>query len=364
KIIGDTKPFGYRFDHKSSNYIIIEKEAEIVRHIYSWLVTERIGTPGIAKRLNEKGFVSPRTKKPWTPNTIYYLIKQPRYMGTHIALTTKTVSTGINSKKVVKRPESEWIEVQVPAIVDELTWYTAQKQLRMNKMKSSRNQKKDHVLAGLVFCAKCGRKMKIEYSGRKPYPGYYVCNGVVNPNFRYAGGSRCDTRRIPCEVLESIVMDILENISINPSEFEQYIFRPSNEINIEEKKNDLVRLKQREDCLQTQRKTILRWFQQKIIEEKDAEQQLNSLKRQQDGILDYKKSIIKEINDSPTPPEYTSNDIMEIVQNYFKDTPLTFEKQRELALTVISKVTAIRIDATTGHSSVPEIDVHLTFVGV
>lgn len=48
--------------------------------------------------------------------------------------------------KLVTRPKSEWIEVEVPALVDETTWHQAQERLKLNQKFAQRNNKKHFYL--------------------------------------------------------------------------------------------------------------------------------------------------------------------------------------------------------------------------
>ncbi len=57
-----------------------------------------------------------------------------------------------NSSRVT-RPREEWIPIEVPAIIDQETWEQAREQLRRNKERAPRNNKKhDYLLKGLLVC--------------------------------------------------------------------------------------------------------------------------------------------------------------------------------------------------------------------
>ena len=48
--------------------------------------------------------------------------------------------------KIVTRPKAEWIEVKVPALVDEAIWHRAQERLKLNQKFAKRNNKKHFYL--------------------------------------------------------------------------------------------------------------------------------------------------------------------------------------------------------------------------
>ncbi|MGH9118371.1 MAG: hypothetical protein ACRD0A_11020 [Acidimicrobiales bacterium] len=54
------------------------------------------------------------------------------------------------------RPIDEWIEIAVPAIVDDDTFAAAARRLEDNRRFSARNTKEPSLLMGLVSCQSCG----------------------------------------------------------------------------------------------------------------------------------------------------------------------------------------------------------------
>jgi site-specific DNA recombinase len=92
--------------------------------------------------------------------------------------------------KQVARPREEWIAVDVPAIINQKVFDTAQKRLDLNKQQSQRNAKREYLMGRRLRCLKCG----YTYVGRtrREKHQYYVCNGRQQlpvslcdmPNFR------------------------------------------------------------------------------------------------------------------------------------------------------------------------------------
>lgn len=360
KIISDPHTFGYRFDKENSNYIIYEEEADVLRKIYHWIVDEKIGTALMAKRLNELGLLRPRSKKAWSPNAIYNLIIQPRYKGTHMGLRTKATRISVNKKKLEQRPEEEWIEVAVPAIVDEVTWQAAQNQLKSNKIMSKRNHKRDQIFAGLVYCAKCGRKLRIEYGGRKPYTGYYSCPGVINSSFRYSTGPRCDARRLPSDALEISIMEELKLIYANPDRIQSY--RATSLVDdTDDKKKALERINDREKIIINQRDDVLTWYKQQVIDKTEADKQLTESKKQLNELGVYRKQLINALAASASSTKRGDDEIHLVLTNYFNGGDLSKAQAREMALDIIEKVFAERTDTTRTKSSVPVIRLNICF---
>jgi hypothetical protein len=78
-----------------------------------------------------------------------------------------------------ERPRNEWIEVNVPALVDESAFALAQEQLQKNQHFSPRRTKRPSLLQGLLVCEQCGYAMYGRSGGKPQHRLYYCrCQGV------------------------------------------------------------------------------------------------------------------------------------------------------------------------------------------
>ena len=174
KRVSPSVPYGYLRSPEDKQKLIIDEEpAAVVRRIYQ-MVIEGKGVTAIADILtaekvlipsayakihcpennHSKGFTNPYL---WSATAVSYILEKQEYMG-HTVLG-KTVSVSYKTKK---RRKAEPDELMIfknthPAIVDEETWYLAQK-LRKTVRKPS-YYRPPHPLTGLVYCADCGHKM-------------------------------------------------------------------------------------------------------------------------------------------------------------------------------------------------------------
>ncbi len=362
KIIADAKPFGYTFDRKVSNYTVNDEEAEVVRQMYSWLVQEKVGTATICKRLNERGIPSPRLKKPWIVSAVYRLLTNPLYKGTHVAMRYKYKKVGQNKRIRELRPEAEWIEVPVPAIVDSATWEAAQRQLKENKSLAKRNLKHEQLLNGLVYCGKCGRKMTIAYAGKSSDPkSYYVCVSQRSNTYIYSGQPRCDARRIPTETLDKAVFGHLCELSANPKQIRQYLLsRPSAAAGNQNLTTALERLADNENRLVKQREMVLRWYRQQMLGEDDAERQLTDIRVRLHDIEQSKKKIQEEM--AAASPFLSPSELVAALKSRFAADDLTYEEKRAAIRAVLEKAVVERHDDTKARGSRPEIGIDLKFL--
>jgi site-specific DNA recombinase len=115
-------------------------------------------------------------------------------------------STGNLTSKTL-RPKEEWIPVRVPAIIDPQTWDLAQEQLKNNRHRASRNNKKhSYLLRSLLVCGCCDRRMTGRWT-KKP-GGYYVCK------FRYPKGApdSCEGRIVMANEIEPLVWEYVKEL--------------------------------------------------------------------------------------------------------------------------------------------------------
>jgi site-specific DNA recombinase len=192
--IGGKAPYGYRYvprrDEILGHLVIDEIEAELVRHMYRWLVDERLTIRQILKRLNG-GPWRPRSGcKMWSASVVHHVLSDPVYMGIAYANRYRFVppkqprSRGPRSGENTcrqPRPSAEWIPIPVPAIVDADTHRRAEDQLARNAMLSFRhNQRYTYLLRCLLTCRTCGLAMHgvtHQATARQDERRYYKCRG-------------------------------------------------------------------------------------------------------------------------------------------------------------------------------------------
>lgn len=258
------------------------------------------------------------------------------------------------------RPEEEWIPVTVPAIIDEVTWQAAQRQLKSNKSESKRNLKYDHLLNGLVVCAKCGRKMVIAHSGSGGYKAYYACLSQRSASYMYSGQERCKARRIPTTQLDDYVYTHLRSMSKDDSLIKTYLQSIPEKKDIKQLKNKISRLNESEKKLNKQRDTVLRWFRQQMISEQEADGQLKEIRIQMINIESTKKQYQDEL-DSASSGLNTEQIALRIKSSFAHELSCDEDKKNAIR-SVLDKVIVERTDNTFARGSKPELDVQLKFL--
>ena len=170
-------PYGYHYDVERAQLIVFEPEAEVVRRMFSDLVGRVSGLNGLAKRLTAEGIPTRTGRSVWHRQVVRQIVMNSVYMGVYYANRRNMTGLGHNryhgpgeKASMVIRDRSEWIPVEVPAIVDADTWHQAQEIMQRRGGQWRAAAVSTYLLSGLLRCGLCGQTMtgrNFTYWGRK-----------------------------------------------------------------------------------------------------------------------------------------------------------------------------------------------------
>ena len=226
KFMGTYPAYGYCRDPLDKHHLIIDEEtAPTVRRMFA-MRAAGMGYHAIASALNEEGIVPPgvlyyqrkgvsdprNVNHKWAGETVKSLIRKEVYIGHMVQGKTGTMS--YKSRKLVQKPEDEWIRVENThePIISREVWDTcvALDQKKVRKSPTSDGIKS--IFTGLVYCADCGFKMRnhIErFTYKDGRPGRY--SSFICGNYARSGKSACSIHSIYETALEHLVLaDIRE----------------------------------------------------------------------------------------------------------------------------------------------------------
>jgi len=191
---------------------INEIEADWVRRIFKWLVEDQLSTSAITYRLRAENAPT-KCGGLWCRRSVLEILKNPAYTGKTYAFTT-------TQNKPRHKPQSEWIEIPnvTPAIISEEVFEAAQRQLQINRQKSTRNAKHQYLLRGHIHCLHCGRAFygrsdPENYGGVHKQAGRYMCAGRLK---MIVPVERCSNKSWKADKLEALVWEQIERILDNP----------------------------------------------------------------------------------------------------------------------------------------------------
>jgi len=160
------------------------REYGTMRLVYKWFLDERIEVPVIS---NGKGERRIEWKLP-SANTISRMLDNPIYAGAYAYGRTKTVVEFKDGRKRlrkgIRKEQKDW-DVLIPDHHEGyITW--EQYQCNMDTLAQNTNKKRpvvkgsvrggEALLAGLLRCGHCGRKLFVKYQGRNGSHKRYLCS--------------------------------------------------------------------------------------------------------------------------------------------------------------------------------------------
>jgi site-specific DNA recombinase len=216
-------PYGYAIERTPAaphGVVVVEEvEAAHVRAMYRWVLEEGLSARRVAKRLNAQG-VRPRRARRWVPGTVYTILTNPTYAGVATygkrepmePVRPRRPGTYRKTRKSSHRvrPAAQWIQVPIPALVDDAAQRAVRARLARNKVWAPRNVQHEYLLRRLVVCGACGWKMGCGHQrsvcGRYQY-FYYACQR--RDPVDTGRDARCTARRVRADELEAVVWDAL-----------------------------------------------------------------------------------------------------------------------------------------------------------
>lgn len=230
---GSCPPFGYCKDPMDRHHLIPSEYAPVVKRIFQ-MALEGESCYNIARRLEKEQIPTPRAllmetygkyatpiraKYPtkWEKNTIRDILQNPIYLGKLI--WQKTQKKSFKDKRIVHKPEEEWIIVEGTheALVDQTTFDTVQERIQVKQPRPRRNP--ENMLRGLMFCGGCDTRMAFSAASGRKTCGHYACE-----KHRRYGSGECSAHYISVKQINSVLLeDIQRHASLAANDKEKYI---------------------------------------------------------------------------------------------------------------------------------------------
>ena len=212
QLVGYSTCLGYDVDPKTQELVINEKEAEIVRYIFS-RYNEGIGTTVLARELTEHGWKTKYGSPKWQDSTILGILKNEKYKGDLLQGKTFTVDP-ISKRRLKNEGESDkfYISNHHKAIVTKEEWNTANKILKSRsdcrKMNSDGTRMKfsrQYTFSSICQCGFCGRLLtrRVWRNGKNYEKRIWQCM-----SYSKKGKNKCvHSKGIDEEALEDAFVD-------------------------------------------------------------------------------------------------------------------------------------------------------------
>ncbi len=218
---GSTVPYGFRAVElgnignkgKKKRLEIDPSEAAVVNTIYRLYLEGHegrdLGVKEIAEYLNSRGITMRGGK--WRRTMIGKVVANRIYLGEY-AFNKR------DSRTLKVKPESEWVTISVPPIVDpEMFQRVARRRLeRSRACTPPRVVNGPTLLVGLVRCGICGSPMTTA-TGKSGRYRYYKCTSKINN----VGKKECQNTNVRMETLDRLVLQAVAEKVFTPERVER-----------------------------------------------------------------------------------------------------------------------------------------------
>ena len=295
-------PYGYRYirrsDDADARYEIAEQQAAAVRALFDRYVDDGVSIGELARWLTEQGIPTSSGKARWDRSTIWGMLHNPAYVGRAAFLKTGRASGRPAVTRTVRlkgqaasrhpatrpRPHEEWIEIPVPALVDEETFSFAQEQLEKNRHYARRRTIEPTLLQGMLVCRDCGYALyrtSTRTAARKLY--YYRCLG--SDAYRHLRGALCANRPVRQDYLDGFVWRELVRLLEEPALVQAEIDRRLAEARVADPlRRREQSLRQQQVRLQNRIERLLTAYQEELLSLEQLRQRMPALRKQQQAV--------------------------------------------------------------------------------
>ena len=232
-------PFGYRYvprEHGGglARFEVIEEEAQLVRLIFAWVGLDRLSLREVCRRLEKIGSATRRGSGRWFASTIRGMLTNSAYIGRAVFGRSRFLPARPRLRPIrghpypsvrptarISMPREDWIEIPVPALVEEAVFEAVQAQLAENRRRKRDQQRGPRwLLQGLTVCRRCGYAY---YGKTAPRDGkdrskgdlrYYRCIG--SDAYRFGGTAVCDSPPVRGDRLEEMVWEQVRAVLETP----------------------------------------------------------------------------------------------------------------------------------------------------
>lgn len=170
--------------------LVFRKFAEVqsIRQVHLWLRQERIDLPAVNYSVEHGRSI---VWKPPVYNTVHHILTNPIYGGAYVFGRTGSRTTLENGRKRVvrgfRKARDEWEVLLLDHHDGYLSWTEYERNQRLiadnangtSFMARGAVRRGEMLLAGMLRCGHCGRKLHVAYSGTKGDVGRYHCRGAL-----------------------------------------------------------------------------------------------------------------------------------------------------------------------------------------
>ena len=357
KYVANTPPMGYkRIKLKNAKGFTLEPdqdEVDIVKQIFDLFAYKNLSINQIAKELDMMG-IKPRKSEFWSTSTIKDMLSNPIYIGKIRWNARKQIMSTKDGKRVKSRPRNNNNALIVDgihqAIIDEETWNIVQSKRSLNTPPVQHNNTVKSPLAGIVYCAKCGKPMQ-----RRPY------NKKNKPATLMCANARCDNISSKLYIVEEKIIQALKIWLKNYKlDYKELISKNKSIIGISSK-DELQKLDTRLSKEKSKLNKIYDYLEDGTYDKKEFTERITLVKSNIKELEDKIKPLQQKVEqEEKTKKE--NNLVIPKIENVLDiyDKMESNEEKNELLKTIIEKVTYLKTEKTIKKDSDPtNFEIHI-----
>ncbi len=304
-VLGNSRIFGYRKDNK--RLVIDEKEAEMVRELFTLYATDKYSMKQIEEIFWNKGYRNNNGKK-ICHSTMSNTISNPKYKGYYVGNKVKIVDMFTKKQKFL--PPEEWVMFKdetgeiVPAIVSEELWEQANAVLkrRSRDVKNRQNQcNHANLLTGKMYCTHCGklyyRKDSKDRKGN--VLSRWICSGKIAN-----GTDSCPSFTIYEEEIKEVLYEVFKDTAEDAKRIiEEYTEMYAEILAKDSSSGELQKLKDRLGVLSKKKSKLLEYNIAGQISDRDFVEMNKQITEESAEVYSAVEEIENELN---SREEYTT----------------------------------------------------------
>lgn len=304
-VLGNSRIFGYRKDNK--RLVIDEKEAKMVRELFTLYATDKYSMKQIEEIFWDKGYRNNNGKK-ICHSTMSNTISNPKYKGYYVGNKVKIVDMFTKKQKFL--PPEEWVMFKdetgeiVPAIVSEELWEQANTVLkrRSRDVKNRQNQcNHANLLTGKMYCTHCGklyyRKDSKDRKGN--VLSRWICSGKIAN-----GTDSCPSFTIYEEEIKEVLYEVFKDTAEDAKRIiEEYTEMYAEILAKDSSSGELQKLKDRLGVLSKKKSKLLEYNIAGQISDRDFVEMNKQITEESAEVYSAVEEIENELN---SREEYTA----------------------------------------------------------
>jgi site-specific DNA recombinase len=292
--VNSTPPYGYSANADGTLSPHAE-HSKVVQSIFRWMI-EGFSAQEIASRLNADCTPAPK-RGTWIRGTVLGIANRRAYTGT-LSWNKTTAAEPIRRRKPARagrskrtsfrrRDASEWIDIEIPALIDNATFEQAHAAIQANRRWKSGRPSRSFLFTGLIRCKVC----KAAWCGSFSHGwSYYRCTG------RDANGRRtCHQHGVRLEKMETETLAAIRDALTSPKRLVALVNGHASELQSDQTNNKAERadlgarierlrareFRARQGMLDTQISDSFAFFREELkaaqAQRRDLERRLESL---------------------------------------------------------------------------------------